>query len=72
MVAGKRGSIPADLAPILDRLEINQSGLQAAFSELDKKFRRFGETVRGMAQKAVAQLGRWLRGTGIPANPFEE
>jgi len=30
VIAGKRGSIPADAAPILDRLQINESGWLAA------------------------------------------
>ena len=75
VVAGKRGSIPADMAPILDRLQIDKSTMQAVFHELDKKFRRFGAGVSGIAEKtlqALAQLRRWLRGTGVPVNPFDE
>lgn len=43
ILVDKRGSIPGDLAPILDRLTISESDITETFAEFDKKFGQTGE-----------------------------
>jgi hypothetical protein len=68
---GKRGSIPAELAPILDRLEIQPSGWLAAVESFDKKFGRIVGNVTVIAKKAARAGRRWFRGMSAAAETFQ-
>jgi len=59
---GKRGAIPKDLAPILDRLAIREDTFVDALVSLDE---RFGCVLGGPTDLAAAatEMGvRWLKG----------
>ena len=70
LAAGKRGSIPAELAPILDRLEIHPSAWLDAIEGFEKKFGRIVASVSGMAKKAAETGRRWFRGISAAAETF--
>jgi hypothetical protein len=70
IVSGKRGAIPADLAPILDRLHIDGSFWLDAIESFDKKFGHVVASAAGLAEKA-AQVGRrWFRGVTAATQLF--
>ena len=71
IVARKGGSIPADLAPILDRLAIHQSSWFDSVERFDKKFGHTVGSVEGMAKKAERLGRRWFRGMSAAAETFQ-
>jgi hypothetical protein len=70
VAAGKRGSIPVELAPILERLEIHPSAWLDAIEGFDKKFGKIVASVAGMAKKAAETGRRWFRGLSAAAQVF--
>jgi hypothetical protein len=68
--SGKRGAIPSELAPILDRLCINSSGWLESVEHFDKRFGRMVASSACLADKAVAAGLRWFRGVRAAAQTF--
>ena len=67
----KRGAIPADLAPILERLHINQENWLKTISQFHTQFGEVVGRVEQLAQ-AAAQMGvKWLKGVTAAAESFE-
>ena len=66
----KRGAIPADLVPILERLLINPSHWLETVTELDKKFRTAVGRPESMRQRAARMGRRWLQGIRQCARAF--
>jgi hypothetical protein len=71
LAAGKRGSIPVEFAPILERLEIRPSAWLDAIEGFDKKFGKIVASVAGMAKKAAKTGRRWFRGLSAAAQVFQ-
>lgn len=68
--AGKRGVIPSDVAPILERLDIEASRWVETVSGFGRLFRRVAGTAESMAQ-AARRLGcRWFQGMHAAARAF--
>lgn len=70
LVAGKRGTIPMELAPILERLAIQPSAWLEGIESFDKKFGKVVASVAGMAKKAAATGRRWFQGLTVAAEVF--
>jgi hypothetical protein len=66
----KRGSIPAHLQPILDRLQINGDVWVETVKEFGRKFRRAAGSVQSLANEAARQQSNWLHGTRHAASAF--
>jgi len=60
--AGKRGVIPDDLAPILERLEINQDQWVDGVQHYGRRFYKMVGIVRNLLDQTVKQSGCWLKG----------
>jgi hypothetical protein len=60
--AGKRGTIPARLAPILERLAVTDAGILQAVAEFGKSFRRCVGAADTVAAKATSAGKRWFQG----------
>jgi hypothetical protein len=54
ILAGKRGAIPSDLAPILDRLHINAESWLDAVESFDRWFGNIVASAAGIAQERLA------------------
>jgi len=67
---GKRGAIPADLAPILERLQIESASWLDAVSCYDGKFRTVVGRVDAIRREALRRGRRWLQGVGNAAALF--
>jgi hypothetical protein len=66
----KPGAIPADLAPIVERLGIVPGELVETVREFPQRFRRLAGTVQQFRKRA-AELGRrCLQGIGTAARVF--
>src|SRR5437870_4568967 len=72
IASGKRGAIPADLAPILERLQINGSAWLDAVEHFDKKFGRIVASAARMAEKAARVGRRWFRGLSAAMQTFND
>ena len=60
--SGKAGAIPAELAPILERLALEPSALSETVAEFPRRFPRLAGTADQILERA-AELGRrWLHG----------
>ena len=70
LASGKRESIPAELAPILERLAIHAPAWLDAIEHFDKKFGKIVASVSAMAKKAAEVGRRWFRGVGVAAEVF--
>jgi len=62
LAAGKRGRIPAELAPILTRLEIEVDRWLDAVVSFGRWFHRVAGAAQAMCAEAVRTSRRWLRG----------
>ena len=60
----KRGAIPEDLAPILERLGINEKELVEVTADLRTHFRRFVGTAEQIAKRAQEVGRKWFHGIG--------
>ena len=60
---GKRGSIPADLAPILDRLQVSGETWVDLIENFGRWFRRAAGRAESLAQEAVRRGQAWMHGT---------
>ena len=61
---GKRGAIPADLSPILQRLEINEHEWVDGVEHFGRRFYRVIGLLRHMVTEQIEQGKRWLKGQG--------
>jgi hypothetical protein len=66
----KRGAIPAELAPILDRLRINSSAWLESVDHFEKRFGRIVASATRLADRAAAAGVRWFRGVRAAAETF--
>jgi hypothetical protein len=71
LAAGKSGTIPNELAPILQRLSIHPSAWLDAIESFDKKFGKVVASVAGMAKKAAATGRHWFQGLTAAAEVFQ-
>jgi hypothetical protein len=70
MRAGKRGAIPAGLAPILERLGIEAETFVETVDKLAQYFRRVIGPVEAMAARAAEAGRRWFQGKRRAAQVF--
>jgi hypothetical protein len=70
LVEGKRGAIPAHLAPILDRLGVNQFKWLDLVSQFDRLFSHVVGTAAQLADRAAAVGRRWYHGRALCAEVF--
>lgn len=66
----KRGSIPAELPPILERLRIQPEGWIDTVSGYDGKFRTVVGRVDAIRKEALRRGRRWLQGISHAAAVF--
>ena len=66
----KRGAIPADLAPIVERLGIASEELVETVREFPQRFRRLAGTVEQFAKRAAEAGRQWLQGVRSAARVF--
>jgi hypothetical protein len=66
----KRGAIPNDLAPILDRLRINSSAWLDSVEHFEKRFGRSVASAARLADRAADAGLRWFRGVRAAAQTF--
>jgi len=66
----KRGTIPADLAPIVERLGIAPEELLETVREFPRRFRRLAGTVKQFTKRAAAAGRRWFQGVRTAARVF--
>lgn len=62
IAAGKRGAIPADLAPILERLHIQPSRWLETVIDFEQLFGRIVGRAEAVGRRAAATGYRWIRG----------
>jgi hypothetical protein len=70
--ADKRGAIPGDLAPILERLELEADEFLDALGKLAHTFPRLVGPVKDLAERAQEVGRKWLHGVGAAAKLFHE
>ena len=58
----KRGAIPAELAPVLERLQVSGESLVGMVKNVGRTFRRAAGTPKSLAQAAARYGRRWLHG----------
>ena len=68
--ADKRGAIPAEIAPILDRLGIVSEELLETVQEFPRRFPRFAGSVKQFTSRAAQAGRRWLHGVRHAARVF--
>ena len=68
----KRGAIPAELAPILERLQIREEELTETVKNFPTLFRRLAGTASDMYQRAKEVGRQWFHGVRAAANVFLE
>jgi REP element-mobilizing transposase RayT len=66
----KRGAIPADLAPIVERLGIVAEELVDTIDQFPQRFRRMAGTVKQLTKRAAEAGRRWFQGVGAAARAF--
>jgi len=70
-VRGDKGAaIPADLAPIVERLGVVPEELVDAVEQFPQRFRRLAGTVKQFTQRAAQAGRRWLQGICCAARDF--
>jgi hypothetical protein len=70
--AGKRGAIPADLAPILERLGLAEDEFLEAVEKFPDLFPRLAGPVSALVERAQQVGRRWMHGVGPAAKVFQE
>ena len=68
--ADKRGSIPAELAPILDRLQIHGELWVDTVLHFGRWFRRAAGRSSSLLDEAARHGRRWLHGTAASRTAF--
>ena len=58
----KRGAIPAELAPVLERLQVSGESWVGMVKKFGRTFRRAAGTPKSLAQEAARYGRRWLQG----------
>ncbi len=66
----KRGAIPSDVAPILQRLKITDDGWLHLVQDFSRMFRRAAGTPATLATEATRRGRRWLKGIGSSRATF--
>ncbi len=66
----KRGSIPSDLMPILDRLQVDSAHWLDIVDELPRVPRSAAGRREYLPQDAQRTGGQWVRGVGIAREHF--
>jgi hypothetical protein len=66
---GKTGRIPAELAPILDRLGLSATGWQTLVTRFGRTFKRAAGTADHLAAEAQRRGQRWMQ---APGSPFKD
>jgi hypothetical protein len=66
----QQGTIPADLAPIVERLGVTPEELLATVQEFQQRFRRLAGTVAQFTQRAAEAGRHWLQGVRCAARVF--
>ena len=66
----KPGAIPEELAPILERLGIQQSSFVETVMEFPRRFRRLAGRVEQLVARAVEAGCRWFQGVRYAAQVF--
>jgi len=69
---GKRGAIPAHLAPILERLEIEPDAFVDTVENFPRLFPRLAGKVEQIHERAQAMNRRWLHGIRPAARAFSD
>jgi hypothetical protein len=69
---GKQGAIPADLAPILERLGLAGDEFLDAVAKLPQYFPRLAGPVSALVERAREIGRRWLHGVGPAAKVFRQ
>ena len=64
VVADKPGCIPAELPPILERLQIEVDHWVELVKQFGRRFRRVAGSVRSIYDEAARAGRRWLQGIG--------
>ena len=59
---GKRGAIPRDLAPILERLDLEGDALRSTVQQFTSRFKRFVGSTKAFATRAKRDGRKWLQG----------
>ena len=67
---GKRGAIPAELSPILERLGVVGEELLETVREFPRRFPRFAGRVEQFTARAAEAGRRWLHGVRHAARVF--
>lgn len=68
--AGKRGVVPADVAPILDRLGLTSDAWLNVTGDFGERYSYAAGTASSMAEFAKKVGRRWLRGTRHSRDAF--
>lgn len=68
--ADKRGSIPAELAPIFERLHLGEAGWWRLLMGFQKQFQRAAGCPAALEREARARGVRWIRGIGASRAAF--
>ena len=66
----KRGAIPAELAPVLERLQISGESWVGTVKNFGRMFRRAAGTPKSLAQEAARYGRRWLHGVSASREAF--
>jgi hypothetical protein len=70
-IRGKQqGTVPADLAAIVERLGVTSEELLATVQEFPQRFRRLAGTVAQFTQRAAEAGRHWLQGVRCAARVF--
>ena len=70
LCAGKRGAIPADLAPILERLGVEADEFLDTLNDFPRLFPRMAGRVEQMMDRAKEAGRRWFHGVRPAARVF--
>jgi REP element-mobilizing transposase RayT len=68
--ADKRGSIPAELAPIFERLHLGEAGWWRLLAGFQGRFQRAAGCPAALEREARARGVRWIRGIGTSRAAF--
>jgi hypothetical protein len=66
----KRGAIPRELAPILERLQLGEAGWWRLLSAFGRRFRRAAGRPEALEREARARGVRWLQGIAASRAAF--
>ena len=70
IVAGKKGSIPADLAPLLERMELNIENWNDTVQHFGKRFYHIAAPVKELVSAASGLGLKWLKGKSGAKSAF--